>query len=349
MNLSRRALFGTAAGVFGLAALRQLSSTPPREPGRPRIDFHVHLFGLGEGGTGCFLSPQQRRHPNFVFFKALLGLEENGHSDGDYVGIVLRQLEGSSLDRVVLLAQDGRYDANGVLDREATQFYVPNEWLLRVCARRPDRLIPCVSINPQRRDALDELEKCAAAGARVVKIHPPIQAVDPGERRFAPFYRRCAERRVLVLVHTGAEHAAAIVGTQHCSPARLATALEEGCVAIAAHSGMANFFDPEDFFADLLHMVRRYPRFYCETAVLGAAARFRALPRLLAEPEIVARLLHASDFPFPSNALTRELVLPPKTLLALLSEKNLLERDFRLKLALGVPPEAFTRAAELLA
>jgi predicted TIM-barrel fold metal-dependent hydrolase len=226
---------------------------------------------------------------------------------------------------------------------------VPNDWVLRVCARRPDRLIPCVSINPRRKDALDELERCASAGARVVKIHPPIQDVDPGDRRFAPFYRRCADRRVIVLVHTGAEHAAAIVGTQHCSPARLATALEEGCIAIAAHSGMSNFFDPEDFFADLLAMVRRYPRFYCETAVLGAAARFRAIPRLLAEPEVVARLLHGSDFPFPSNALTRALALPPATLLELLSERNLLERDFRLKLALGVPPEVFTRAAGLLA
>ncbi len=348
--LTRRAFAWTLAGTaLGAAAKEAFGAATPAAPPRPRLDFHVHLFGCGDGGTGCFLSPAQRAHPNFRFFLRLLGLAANGRMDQDYVNELLRQLGDSTLDQVVLLAQDGRYDARGELDRERTQFYVPNDYLLRVCAAHQGRLLPGVSINPARKDAIDELERCADAGARVLKIHPPIQAVDPGEARFAAFYRRCAARKVAVLVHTGAEHAAATVGTQHCSPARLALALEQGCTAIAAHSGMANFFDPEDFFADLLAMVRRYPRFYCETAVLGTAARYRCLPRLLREPEVCARLLHGSDWPFPSNALGHWWRLRPSRMLALASERNLLERDIRLKLALGVPAAAFARGFALLA
>jgi predicted TIM-barrel fold metal-dependent hydrolase len=216
-------------------------------------------------------------------------------------------------------------------------------------SRFPGLFVPCVSVNPRRRDALDEVDRCAALGARVLKIHPPTQDVDPGEPRFKPFYRRCAERKLIVMVHTGTEHAAEITGHEHCDPAKLTLALDEGCTVVAAHSGMGNSFDKEDFFPSLEGLVRRFPRFYCETGNLASVLRWRNLPRLLASSEVVGRLIHASDFPFPSNALAFWNRLSPRKVLALASERNLIERDFRLKQALGVPPEVFERGARLLA
>ena len=47
-------------------------------------------------------------------------------------------------------------------------------------------MIPCVSINPQRADAIVELERCAAKGAKVLKIHPPIQGVDISGEEIRP-------------------------------------------------------------------------------------------------------------------------------------------------------------------
>lgn len=82
---------------------------------------------------------------------------------------------------------------------------------------------------------------------------------------------------------------------------------------------------------------------------LASMLRWRNIPRLLTFPEILERLLHASDFPFPSNALVFWNRLSPGRLLALLSERNLVERDFRLKQALGLPAEVFERGARLLA
>ncbi|MBL8901416.1 MAG: amidohydrolase [Planctomycetes bacterium] len=350
MFLTRRSFLmasGAALGMGGVAEL--LGPRPAREPQGLLVDCHVHLFGVGDADNGCFLSARQRAHPNFRLLRSLLDIEDaHGPLDELYVARLVAMLRSSSLQRAVVLGQDGRYDAQGRFDREATGVYVPNDWVLTVCERHPDLLIPGGSINPQRADALDEVERLAARGVRLLKIHPPIQAVDPGERRFEGFYRRCAELGVAISVHTGTEHQAEITSTAHCSPARLELALDQGCTAIAAHSGMCNFFDPEDFFADLLRMIRRYPRLYCESSVLGTLGRFRCIPQLLEEPEVVARLLHGSDFPFPSHALVHAPRLRPSATLALSSERNLLERDYRLKLELGVPAEVFERTARVL-
>ena len=350
MKVTRRRFLGGALALGGGAAAAGVFLGDPAPPPfrSPVVDFHVHLFGMGDCGSGCYISAKQKKHVNYRFFLELLDLEENGRMDEDYVDRLVEHVRGSSISKALLYAQDCRYDDAGRPDLEASSCHVPNEYLFRVVKRHPDLFIPCASINPRRADALDELERCAEAGARAVKIHPPTQAVDPGEARFRPFYRKAAERRIIVVVHTGTEHAAEITGHEHCDPARLEAALEEGCTVVAAHSGMANSFDREDFFPTLVGMVRRHPNLYCETANLASMLRWRNVPRVLSEPEVVARLIHASDFPFPSSALVFWNRLRPRSLFSLLSEKNLIERDLRLKRALGVPAEVFERGGRLL-
>lgn len=347
--MNRRAflrLGGVAAAGLGLAA----TPTPVVATGEAPIDFHVHLFGIGDGGTGCRLSSTQRRHPNYRYLLRLLDLSENGRMDEDYVARLVTQLRSSSLRRCVLQAWDGRYDQQGRPDWErTTSLYVPNDYLLRVVQAHPDLFVPCASINPRRADWLDELDRCSERGVRVVKLHPPTMDVDPAEARYRPFYRRCAESGVIVMVHTGTEHSAEIVGQEVCDPRRLATALEEGCTVIAGHAGFGAFFDPEDFFPHFVAMARRFGRLYCDTAVLASMFRWRTLPRLLEAPDIVARAVHGSDFPFPSNALVFWNRLPAAMLVRLLSERNLLERDYQIKRALGLPPEVFTRGDRVLA
>lgn len=187
---------------------------------------------------------------------------------------------------------------------ENTSFFVPNDYLLRVARRFPELFIPCISINPKRQDAIDELERRVEQGARVLKIHPPIQNVDPGEPRFRPFYRTCSQRGVIVMVHTGTEHSAEIVGNEYSAPQRLVIALEEGCTVVAAHSGMSAFFDKEDFFPQLLALVRRFPNLYCDTAVLGDKFRWRNLPRLIDTDEVLERTITAVTHRFPRIPLS---------------------------------------------
>ena len=350
MSMTRRQFLLTSGGAAVAAATNLLSAQLPSEvePSGPIIDFHVHLFGVGDGGTGCYISEKQRRHITYPFFTRLMRLRENGRMDEDYVQRLVAMLRASSVDRAVLLAQDSRYDSSGRPDRENTSFYVPNDYLFQIVGRFPDLFIPCVSINPKRRDALEELDRCAELGARVLKIHPPIQDVDPSEVRFRPFYRRCAEKNIMLMFHTGTEHAAEIVGNQFSDPLRLVPALEEGCIVIASHSGVGSLIDKEDFFPHLLSLVRRFPNFYCDTAALAITFRFRSLPRMLQEPGIMERTIHASDIPFPANPLVFWNWLHYGKLFQLAAEENLFERDYRLKLALGVPAAVFERGAKLL-
>lgn len=351
MNLTRRQFIHSIGGT-ALTALsgNSLSQAPEALQSFPLIDFHVHLFGVGDGGTGCWLSDTQKRHVNYRYFLRLLDLKENGRMDEDYVAHVAAQLKASSFRKAVLQAWDCRYDEKGAKDlARTTSVFVPNEYLFKIVSRHPDLFIPCASINPKRKDAIEELDRCAEHGARAVKIHPPTMDIDPASPVFRGFYRRCVKHRIIVMAHTGVEHAADIVGTENCDPQKLLLALEEGCICIAAHGGFGAFFDKEDFSVKLCDIIRRHTNFYFDTSVLASMFRWRNLPRILEDPEIMARAIHGSDFPFPSNALVFWNRIAPSELAALLQEKNLFERDYRLKRALGMPRDVFGRGARLLA
>ena len=354
MNLSRgeflRLMGGAVLGSHAACKSRSETQVPP-EPRTPVIDFHVHLFGVGTGETGCRVSEEARNHWNYWFLRKLLGLREK-HLDQDFVSALVRQLRHSSTDKAVLLAHDGRYNSAGHFDKTTTSIYVPNAYLFRVVAQHQDLFVPCASINPKRRDAFDELDRCAEAGARVLKIHPPIQDVDPFEGRFRPFYRRIADHGILLMVHTGMEPAPGVVGHTFSDPARLAPALEEGCTVVAAHAGTGGFFDKKEdyqhFLPNLVRLMHRFPNLYCDASYTASMLYWRELPRLLEEGIVFERMIYASDWPFPSNALVFWNRLALSRLLALCSEKNLFERDYRLKQALGLPVTAVERGAKLL-
>ena len=111
---------------------------------------------------------------------------------------------------------------------------------------------------------------------------------------------------------------------------------------------MSAFFDPEDFFPQLIELIHRFPNLYADTAVLADKFRWRCLPRMLEREDVLERTIYGSDTPFPSNALVFWNRLPAGNLFHLATEKNLFERDYRLKQALGLPAHVFERGARLL-
>ena len=92
---------------------------------------------------------------------------ETGTFDPDSV-----HLPGIYVSRLVLLAMDGVYGADGKLDKERTDFLVSNDYALEVAGRYPEQFWAGVSINPARTDAVEEAERCARAGAKLVKLEP---------------------------------------------------------------------------------------------------------------------------------------------------------------------------------
>jgi len=310
----------------------------------------VHLFGTGDAGSGCRISPALRRSLTFRLLARSLGLPRRGGTfDEGYEEVLVEAVRRSGLDRAVLLAQDGVYDGEGRLDTARTPVLVPNDHLFAVAGRHADLLVPCPSINPDRRDAIDELERCAALGARAVKIHPPIQGVDIADPRHRPFFERCAGLGVTVLVHTGHEHSSPIIDAGLADPARLAQALDCGCTVIACHCGTGWPTDRPDFLPRFLELARRKDRLFGDTAVLGTPGRVRDVRRLLEASDVRDRLVHGSDFPFPAMPIAFALRIGIVRAFRLGRERNALRRDLSLKDALGFGREGAERAFRLLA
>jgi predicted TIM-barrel fold metal-dependent hydrolase len=313
------------------------------------IDIHVHLFGTGDAGSGCRLSKAESNGFLFHFMAGKLKLRGRAITlDESYELALAEQIQQSGLTHAVVLAQDAVYDESGKPDWERTHFYVPNDYLFQVTARHSQWMIPCVSINPQRADAIEELDRCVARGARVLKIHPPTQGVDLADKKYVGFFRRCAALNVVVMVHTGHEHSAPIVNVQLASPLKLERALDEGCTVVACHCGSGWRWDRPDMLPDFLLMLRKHTNLWGDTAILGSASRARDFLRLLADHGATDRLVHGSDFPFPAFPLMFAATLGPRKAIALQRIGNWMKQDLALKEALGIGQASAERAQQLI-
>lgn len=271
----------------------------PRLP--PLTDVHVHLAALPTPTNGCRLSRRMLRSPlsRFLAWTQGLPLDDPETANRRYLEHLERELGASTqVGRAVLLAMDGVYDSAGALDEARTDFLISNDHVFAV-ASGSERFLPGVSINPSRRDALDELERCAEKGAVLVKVLPNAQVFDPGDRRFVPFYSALARLRLPLLSHVGYEFS--LIGQDQSvgDPGRLRSALDEGVTAIAAHGCSSGLFIREPHFQTMLDLARRYTNFYVDTSALTIPNRVGALFRLRRHPEIHDRLVFGTDYPLP--------------------------------------------------
>ena len=63
---------------------------------------------------------------------------------------------------------DYPYDPNGNCLKGKAKFYVPNDHVLNLSQKYP-QILPACSIHPARTDAIEELERFAEKGAKVIK------------------------------------------------------------------------------------------------------------------------------------------------------------------------------------
>jgi hypothetical protein len=108
-------------------------------------------------------------------------------------------------------------------------------------------------------------------------------------------------------------------------------------------------FDP-DYFTTFAGMLARYPNLYGDTSAFNVPIRGRHIPECL-RPPLVARMIHGSDAPVPVFGYWAWLkgYVDWRTCWKWQRNRNLLERDYQLKRAMGFPPETFTRIHSLLA
>ena len=269
--------------------------------------------------------------------------------DEVYADSLVQRVRESSLDAVVLLAMDlPRADDGRSLESKAT-FYVPNERVMELGAKHPE-IIPACSIHPARPDAMEELEKCIAGGAKVMKLLPNCHNANCSDPAYGPFWERMAKAGMVFLSHTGGEYTVPVLNKKYADPRVLRLPAEKGVVTIAAHAaGRSGLFDP-DYTGKLVKMFDEFPDLYADNSALCTLNRWRTLKKLFSD-KVMARVLHGSDFPVPSAGfgpwLGGHLKWSDHRLAA--KEENVFERDAKLKKAMGFPEETFTRLDGLLA
>ena len=264
------------------------------------IDCHVHLAALPDGDNGCYISPKMLRSPLFryLLWKHSLSPDKPREANRKYLDDLLAELRASRhVQKAVLLGMDGVYDQNGRLDQAHTDFLISNDYVLKAARAHPDELLAGVSINPQRRDAVEEVHRCADAGAALVKVLPNAQQFNPADGHYKAFYRTLAERKLPFLSHVGYEFS--LIGKDQSvgDPDRLRPALEEGATVIAAHACSYGLIIYEKFLPTLRDFVQRYPNFYADISALTLPNRFRMLLHLRQYPEVHERLLFGTDYP----------------------------------------------------
>ncbi len=318
---------------------------------RTVIDWHVHVAGLGYGGSGAFINQAMRDNIRFGFFLKWMGvtLEElEAHGDQLVVQRLDEKLAGSSLvDAAVVLAMDGVIDQrSGELDRESTQIYVPNDYVMRETARYP-RLLFGASVNPNRADAIERLERVHRQGAWVIKWLPSIMYIDPADRRFIPFYDRMAELDIPLLSHAGKEDAFASARDELSDPRRLELPLRRGVTVIAAHIATTGRSEGEDNFERILPMFQEYPNLYTDVSSLTLINKRGYLARALRVPGLSQRMLYGTDWPLQYWPMVspwyhlRHIGLGNAWRLSRIA--NVWDLDVRLKQHIGLPEAVFTR------
>ncbi|MGV3757665.1 MAG: amidohydrolase family protein [Verrucomicrobiota bacterium] len=317
------------------------------------IDMHVHLVGNGRQGSGCWLRVRGWWHKplaNFMLSHIGLGYTELQAKDFDriYVEHLLKQVRESSLSKLVLLAQDWVYDENGKKMEGAGSFYVPNEYVLKL-AREHEEFLPAVSIHPGRPDALDELERCLEGGAVMLKLLPNCHNVNGNDKRYTKFWERMAQAGLPLLAHTGGEHTVPVVNEAYSDPRTLQLPLECGVKVIAAHCATKSGIGDPEYFHIFCEMLEKHPNLYGDSSALVTLNRCTHLSKCL-RPGLAERVLHGSDFPVPifGHRLWLRGELKREDFSRCQAIRNVIERDYQKKRALGFQDHHFTQAWKVL-
>jgi predicted TIM-barrel fold metal-dependent hydrolase len=348
-------LVAVVAGVLILVSARARPYRPVEPIPDDIVDMHCHIAGIGAGGSGCFVSPRLQHNWRFSIYLRSFGVthkEVMAKGDGVVGDRISETLAQSKLvSKAVLLALDGVVDANGNLDTNRTEVYVPNEFVAEMAARHTNLLFGA-SVNPYRPDALQRLEWARAHGAVLVKWLPPIMEIDPSDPRLIPFYQKLVELNLPLLSHTGKEGSFTRADDALSDPDKLRLPLSLGVTVIAAHEAAGGKYQGERSIDRLARMLPEYPNLYTDISALTQLNRTGYLKEGLTRPEFFGRMVYGTDFPLINTAMVSpwySLHLSLRQKWAIWRTKNPWDRDVMTKHDLGVQTETFARSAKMFA
>jgi len=340
--------------IFYLLRDNSLKTLDPKT-GKNIIDIHVHVAGLGYGDSGCFIGQEMQDNFRFPFYLRALGVNTEilqQHGDKILFEKVSAKIAASqTISQAVILAMDGFVSESGQFDRQATQVYIPNDYVKRETDKFSNLLFGA-SINPNRKDAIKRLAQAKKDGAVLLKWIPSIMNIDPADKKHIPFYQTMAELKIPLLTHTGMEKSFAAAKDELADPKRLELPLSLGVTVIAAHIATTGSSQGEDNFNRIRKMFQSYPNLYADISSLTQVNKLNYLKQALNDKRLKGRLVYGSDWPlqfFPIVSPWYHLKhIGFSQAWEASGINNQWDKDIAIKVALGVKNKIFTKSNDLL-
>jgi uncharacterized protein len=172
-----------------------------------------------------------------------------------------------------------------------------NTFAARYAQANPERLLPYGGVHPRfTRDATGDVDRLVELGIRLVKIHPPHQQVPAnaytdGLVALGQIYRRCEERGLPVMIHTGTSIFPG-ARSKYGNPLELDdVAIDFPDLRIVMAHGGRPLYMAEAFF-----VLRRHPRVWLDVSGIPPGRLLEYFPRLA---EVADRVLWGTDWPSP--------------------------------------------------
>ncbi len=288
-------------------------------------DFHVHAVGTGSKGTGNWVNPNMQKIFNpfkYIQFNVYMnasGIKIYENADEEYIERLNTLIKSDTrYGKTVLLAFDYNYNLDGEIDKEHSSFYISNDYVYKMSLKYPNSFIPAISVNPNRVDALKELDKWGNLGIHYVKWLPNAMHIDPSNQKYKEFYERVKKYDMAIIVHTGFEKAVEGEEFQEMgNPLLLRYPLNLGTKIIMAHGaslGECVDYDNKnvkkscfDLFWRVFQNKKYDGLLFGEISAMTLYTRVgNPLLTLLEHPEFHNRLINGSDYPLPAiNILYR--------------------------------------------
>src|SRR5260370_23511765 len=190
----------------------------------------------------------------------------------------------------------------------------PNAFAAKYGRANPERPLPYGGVGPRvTRDPAGDVDKLVDLGVRVLKIHPPTQgspanAYSDGLDALGAIYRRCEQRGLPVMVHTGTSIFPG-ARSKYGNPMELDDiAIDFPDLRIVMAHGGRPLYMEEAFF-----VLRRHRAMRLDVSGIPPARLLEYFPRL---SELADRVLWGTDWPSPGvkdmrNNIDQFLALPP--------------------------------------
>lgn len=178
-----------------------------------RVDMHFHVGVRGDRHPewGHISERMRRMWPKYEIFLLYAGLKKGEDVDAMMERRALQVIDTCALDRLVCVALDHVWDEQGAPRPDLTDFWVANEYVIRLQSLRPSKVLLGASVHPFRHDFEAKVTECVANRAVFLKWLPSAQQFSlahPRVRKALKFLATAKDGGPLpLLLHVGVEYA----------------------------------------------------------------------------------------------------------------------------------------------